>query len=187
MRNNWNSAERSTATVNAEAVEGMECGSLDRFQHSSPDVTVVSVPWVASDWPIARRFWASFQVADPAELSHGLCRSARSMRDFKQSMIKARSARPSEIWQLQEKLKIAATVTALELLYSSRCPNPNDHAIIRKAVFRLIYEPSEAFDLTWAIRPEPGSYPEGLLYRSRGKWRSALTRDFEHLTTRQGL
>lgn len=180
MRNR-NSTETFLAPARESALEGMECGSLDRIQHSKPDLEVMMVAWVTSPWGPARRFWAGFQVCDPAELGTGLFRTPRSTRHFRQCLDDSQTTRPSEVWHLQEKLKIAATVVVLELLCRPIDLASQDRQDLRRQLIELLKSPPEAFEPSWAIAARPAQSPEGLIAHCRGGWKTALKRDWEEI------
>lgn len=181
MRNERNSAEGFRAAPPTGSTEGMECGSLDRFQHSEPDLSVLMVAWVISPWPPAHRFWGGFQVCDPAGLSSGRFRSPRSVRHFRQCLKDIRSTRPTEVWQLQEKLKIAATVVALELICGPIELAPQDRQAIQGCLLALLRSSPDAFKPSWAIAARPAKLPEGLIFGCRDGWKVALERDWENI------
>jgi hypothetical protein len=83
------------------------------------------------------------------------------------------------VWQLQEKLKIAATVVILGLLCRSTELAPKDRQALRGCLLQLLKTPPDAFEPSWAVAARPAKLPEGLIHGCRDEWSAALRQDWK--------
>ena len=154
MRNERNSAEYFRAATVAKPMEGMECGSLDRFQHSANDdvggrqMEVLTIRTTGSSWKPADDFWSAFQIFDPGGVHEYAWRTDISAAWFNKQAVALRDAPvPSRRERLERRKAMTCLgLTKMIILLEDGCAGYDDINVLRRQLAEFMLTSWKFFD-----------------------------------------
>ena len=160
-----------------DGAEGMECGSLDRFQNSEGQMDVFLVQAVVSDWRVAHRFWASFQLFDPGGVFDIAYQTEISGARFQHDIQALQRAAAKNASQIQEKRKAAACLVLVRFILADQGRNETQLGELRACLADMILTPRAMFDVRPAEAKPRAALINELLSMTTAAWTESLARD----------